>query len=130
MFKICLSVKLNFSTIIDKILFCFNNSVFKKRLWVQALLLILVYLLGHQKSSVIRQKRRSQKRCYKKTKHAEFSEKLTFLMRTCAYQGVKNVCFSENALFSSSTLFEIRLLFYYRQNVHHSINWIQQREQW
>lgn len=121
MFKICLSVKLNFSTIIDKILFCFNNSVFKKKTFSSSPSLNFS-VLGHQKSSVIRQKRRSQKRCYKKTKHAEFSEKLTFLMRTCAYQGVKNVCFSENALFSSSTLFEIRLLFYYRQNVHHSIN--------
>ena len=35
-------------------------------------------------SSVIRQKGESQNRCYKKTK------------RTCVYQGVRNVCFSEN----------------------------------
>ena len=40
-------------------------------------------------SSVIRQKGESQNGCFKKTKHAKFSEK-----RTCAYQGVRK--FSEN----------------------------------
>ena len=39
------------------------------------------------KSSVIRQKGESQNGCFKKTKHAT---------RTLAYQGVRNVCFSEN----------------------------------
>ena len=49
-------------------------------------------------SLVIRQKGKSQNGCLKKTKHAKFSEKRTFLThcRTCAYQGVRNVCFSEN----------------------------------
>ena len=40
-------------------------------------------------SSVIRQKGESQNGCFKKTKHAKFSEK-----RTCAYQGVRK--FLEN----------------------------------
>ena len=42
-------------------------------------------------SSIIRQKGESQNGCFKKTKHAKFSEK-----RTCAYQGVRNVSFSKN----------------------------------
>ena len=51
--------------------------------------------------SIIRQKGKSQNGFYKKTKHAKFSEKRTFftpLIRTraCAYQGVRNVCFSEH----------------------------------
>ena len=53
------------------------------------------------KSSVIRQKDESQNGCFRKTKHVKFSEKRTFfypMIRTCtcAYQGVKNVRFSEN----------------------------------
>ena len=72
-------------------------------------------------SSVIRQKGKSQNGCFKKTKHAKFSEKRTFLtpwyahqslflnkdagLRPatlckkrlwCAYQGIRNVRFSEN----------------------------------
>ena len=51
-------------------------------------------------SSAIRQKGESQNGCYKKTKQAKFSEKQTFFnplirTRTCAYQGVRNVRFSE-----------------------------------
>ena len=42
-------------------------------------------------SSVIRQKGQSQNGCFKKTKHAKFSEK-----RTCAYQRVRNVHLSKN----------------------------------
>ena len=44
-------------------------------------------------SPVIKRNGESQNECLKKTKHAEFSEKRTF---TCAYQGVRNVCFLEN----------------------------------
>ena len=52
-------------------------------------------------SSVIRQKGESQNGCFKKTKHAKFSEKQTFLTPdmhtcTCDYQGVRIVRFSEN----------------------------------
>ena len=31
--------------------------------------------------------------------YAKFSEKLTFLIRTCAYQGVRNFSFSENSAY-------------------------------
>ena len=50
------------------------------------------------KSSVIRQKGESQNGCFKKTKHAKFFEKRTFLASwyARAYQGVRNVRFSEN----------------------------------
>ena len=44
-------------------------------------------------TSVIRQKGESRNGCFKKTKHA-ISEKQIFF--TCAYQGVRNVHFSEN----------------------------------
>ena len=44
--------------------------------------------------SVIKQKGESQNGCFKKAKHATFSEKRTFT--SCAYQGVRNVRFSEN----------------------------------
>ena len=53
-------------------------------------------------SMVMRQKGESQNICFKKTKHVKFSKKRTFLnpwyaqVRTCAYQAVKNVRFSEN----------------------------------
>ena len=59
-------------------------------------------------SSVIRQKGEPQNGCYKKTKHAKFSEKLRFLT-PYAYQGVKNFRFSENlaCLFPCNTRFEI-----------------------
>ena len=50
--------------------------------------------------SVIRQKGESQNGCSKKTKHVKLSKRRTFLTllirtRTCAYQGVRNVRFSE-----------------------------------
>ena len=48
------------------------------------------------KSSVIRQKGESQNGCFKKTKHAKFYKKRIFLTRTCAYQGARNIRFSEN----------------------------------
>ena len=44
----------------------------------------------------------SQSGCFKKTKHAKFSEKRTFVtpwyayVRTCTYHRVRNVCFLEN----------------------------------
>ena len=47
-------------------------------------------------SLVIRQKSESQNACYKKTRHAKFSEKRTFLICTRACQRVRTVCFSEN----------------------------------
>ena len=58
-------------------------------------------LTSYQKQSVIRRKIESQNGCFKKAKHAKFSEKAKIsypLIRTemCAYQGVKNPCFSEN----------------------------------
>ena len=47
-------------------------------------------------SSVIRQKGESLNGCFKKAKHAKISGEQTFLtIRACAYQGVRNVCFSE-----------------------------------
>ena len=55
----------------------------------------------NKKSSVIKQKCESRNGFFKKTKPIKFPEKWTFLtplMRTCtcAYQGVRNVHFSEN----------------------------------
>ena len=52
-------------------------------------------------SSVIKPKGEFQNACFKKTKHAKFSEKMhisysLIRTRTCAYQGVRNVHFSEN----------------------------------
>ena len=50
-------------------------------------------------SSVIRQKGKSQNGCFKKTKHAKFSEKTNISYRlTCAYQRIRNVCFSKNLM--------------------------------
>ena len=48
----------------------------------------VVMSIKNMASSVIRQKGESQNRCFRKTKHATS-------VRTCAYQGVKNVRFSE-----------------------------------
>ena len=49
---------------------------------------------------VIRQKGESQNGCFKKTKHAKFSEKRNFLRldRHSAYQGLRNIRFSENLM--------------------------------
>ena len=60
---------------------------------------------GFSNSSVIRQKGEPQNGCFKKTKHAKFSEK-----RKCAYQGIKMFVFRKiwRALFSWNTHFEIR----------------------
>ena len=65
----------------------------------------------------VRQKVESQNGGNKKTKHAKFSEKLTFLTpqrrtRTCAYQWVKNVRFFRKiwrVLFFCDLRFEICL---------------------
>ena len=75
------------------LLFC---SIFWIRCHLKRLNNILI-----ANSAVIRQKSESQNRCFKKTKHAKFSEKRTFLTPwyahvTCAYQGIRNVRFSEN----------------------------------
>ena len=56
------------------------NVVYK--IWIAKLdvkdsIVYLVALLSN--SSVIRQKDKSQNKCYKKTNHAKFSEKQTFL---------------------------------------------------
>ena len=60
----------------------------------------LKHYIVKSNSLVIRQKGESQNGCFKKTKHANFSEKRTFLTRWYAHvrveQGVRNVCFSEN----------------------------------
>ena len=72
-------------------------------------------LVSVHNSSVLWQKGESQNGGNKNTKHAKFSEKRTFFYplirtRTCTYQGVKNVRFSENwrALYSCYLRFEIR----------------------
>ena len=75
-------------------------------------------------SSVIRQKGESQNGCFKKRKHAKFSKKRTSFtpwythVRTSAYHGVKNVCFSENLecfLFLKHPFWDSPFLSYYRQ---------------
>ena len=82
----------------------FKNTFFTDHLWVTASL----------SSSVIRQKGESQNGCYKKTKHAKFSEtNISYSLihtRACTYQGVRKVRLSENlrAFFSCNTRFEIR----------------------
>ena len=53
------------------------------------------YLFNIDISSIIRQKGEYQNGCFKKKKDSIFSKKHYFL-RTCAYQGVRNVGFSEN----------------------------------
>ena len=46
--------------------------------------------------SVIRQKGESQNGCFNQAKRAKIPKKQTFLtLRLCAYQEVRNVCFSE-----------------------------------
>ena len=57
--------------------------------------------ISETNSSVIKQKDESQKGCFKKTKHTKCSEKRIFLIplirtHTCAYQGIRDVRFSEN----------------------------------
>ena len=58
-----------------------------------------------QIASVVRQKGESQNGCFKKTKHAKFSERTNISYpliraRMCAYQGPKNVRFSEHLAYS------------------------------
>ena len=71
---------------------CFSSSVTR----VTGRVLVLKTTIS---SSEIRQKSESQNGCFKKTQHAKFSEKQTFLTpistRTCAYHGAKTVRFSE-----------------------------------
>ena len=85
---------------------------------------------------VIRQKGESQNGCFKKTKHAKFSEKRTFLTlwythvctRTCAYQGVRNVRFPENLacfFFYWNTRFEISLVLQWAVDICPSFHWNQ-----
>ena len=73
--------------------------------------------------SVIRQKSESQYGCFKKTKHAKFSEKTKIsypLIRTptCAYQRVRNVCFFGKfgvICFIETPVLRFALLPYYRR---------------
>ena len=70
--------------------------------------------VNYQILSVIKQKGKSQDKGYKKTKHAKFSKKRTFLpLDTSAYQRIRNACFSENwrALFSCNLCLKIRPFF-------------------
>ena len=69
-------------------------------------------------SSVIRQKGESQNGCFKKTKHAKFFKKTPNISyplirtRTCAYQGVRNVHFSENLpYYRRFQIFRLKLVF-------------------
>ena len=70
--------------------------------------------LGWLISSIIRQKGVSQNVCYKKTKHAKFSEKLRFLT-PCVYQGVKNFRFRKiwRACFLVTPVLRFSLWSYY-----------------
>ena len=83
--------------------------------YVLVLVLFITIFFTIYSSLIIRQKSESQNGCFKKTKQAKFSEKRPFLLmirtRTRAYQGVRNVRFSEIwcALFSWNIRFEIRL---------------------
>ena len=65
------------------------------------------------KSSVIRQKGESQNGCYKKTKHAKFSEKQTFLTPWYAHVSVLFgvLCFLV------TPILKFALLPYYRRNI-------------
>ena len=56
---------------------CRNNTFFKIGLTF-VIFVFSTFLIIHDLSA-IRQKDESQNRCYKKTKHAKFSEKQTFL---------------------------------------------------
>ena len=88
----------------------FKNTFVTDHLWVTASL----------SSSVIRQKGESQNGCYKKTKHAKFSEtNISYSLihtRACTYQGVRKVRLSENlrAFFLVTPVLRFTLLAYYR----------------
>ena len=75
------------------------NKRFGKKVKMKALK-IKGTVIQIRKAIAKAQKGRSLNGCSKKTKHIKFSAKETFLTpwhtRTCAYQGVRNVCFSEN----------------------------------
>ena len=75
--------------------------------------------LPAQSSTAIRQKGESQNGCFKKTKHAKFPEKQIFTplirTRTCAYNGARNVHFSENL--ACFVFLKFALLPYYRRAV-------------
>ena len=67
---------------------------FLKNFWETSTTAFIFINLQGIISSAIRQKWESLNGCFKKTKHAQFPEKRIF--RTCAYQGGRNVRFSEN----------------------------------
>ena len=73
---------------------------------------------------VIRQKGKSQDACFRKTKHAKFPKKRTFLtpwytqVRACAYQGVRNLRFSKTLaclIFFETPVLRFALLPWYRR---------------
>ena len=69
-------------------------------------------------SSVIMQKSESQNRCYKKTKHAKFSEKRIFRTCACASQGGRKCLFFgkfDVLCFLVTPLLRFALLLYCRQ---------------
>ena len=66
-------------------------------------------------------KGKSRNGCYKKRKRTKFSEKQTFLTTWCAYQVVRNVCFSENLkrfVFLQRSFWDLPSLPYYRRYVY------------
>ena len=69
-----------------------------------------------QNSLVIRQKSESQNGGNMKAKHAKFSEKQTC---TCAYQGLRNIRFSENLVCFAFLLPVLRfaILLYYQRTI-------------
>ena len=101
-----------------------NPNALTTRPWLLCFLLYELYRRSQGptniKPSVIRQKGDNQNGCFKKTNHAKFSEKRTFLIPwyahvcTCADQGVRNVRFSENLL--CFVFLIISLLPYYWRN--------------
>ena len=94
----------------------FQNKLF----WVAVSLRVTII------SSVIRQKGESQNGCFKKDKACQIFRKTNIsypLIRTCAYQGVRNVRFSENLacfVFFETPVLRFALLPYYRRYDSHS----------
>ena len=77
------------------------------------LLLFFYFLFCESSSSVIRQRGESQDGCFKKTKHAKFSEKRTFLGgKKCLFFGKFGVL-----RFPETPVLRFALLPYYRRVV-------------
>ena len=71
----------------------------------------------NNRSSVTRQKGESQNGCFKKTKHAKFSEKRTFLTYVCVSGGKKCSFFGKFGMLCllETPVLRFALLFYYRR---------------